>query len=893
MINQSHNHPVPVFCLLVTIGMALLSACEQSNIPSITQTQNSTSLPSSTQTQAGRATSHPSDTSPASTQEVQTDQITITYAAYMDPPYPEKRMILQPLADEFHQKNPTITIHLINLFDVPSKDMENNWAKVADTFEMAGNPAYGRGYLNLQPLMDASSDFNLHDFIPEVTSACSDLDGIPYGVPLAYSAIGIYYDPKVFDQLGQPYPQPGWTWDQFELLISKVSRFTPEGKQIYGFVDGMGTSILSPGLYDQLQATNGKLDSKAIAASVSWYLQLAKQQKLWPHQSSTFDPSTGNYLWEPLQEQGQAAMWLDSLDKTNGMVGADKKEGVFMPFPVDPANDHTTPGIVTCGAISAGTQNPQAAWAWLDFLSQHDLTGSGTAHQIPTRKDLLATSPFWQSLADADRTTIQYALDHAWYPSSDQGYTPWEILNAIIDSISSGANLTAALEEIPSTTEGTQATPTLAPFVVNTPALTPAGNQQVITFNVSYEINGLYSINTLNDFIADFERQHPHIQVKLTTGFSIPEDGYAFRGMGKTADCFTFPRPDLFDQPLSDADLLDLTPFLDTAAALKSEIPAAFWRPYQQGGKTYGLPSDVGVELIAYNQDLLTQLGIPLPSQGWTFDEMLTLAAQVVAASPDSSVYGLAANNDLLLDAEGVRWYDNTPQPPQALFTSSDVAKGLAWLEQLYQKRTWLPEYAAMLPANQKPVNYPGFEQAIANGQVAMWMTDGLREDDRNLDFKVGYVPLPVLTSGSSLAYIANSQGYFISSQAKYPQACWAWIQYLSDQPGLFGGYSTRLSILEASFAGKNQAKLSAIQAAIRAYREDTSFINPLLFPYRNEWGKAETAILQGKDIPQVLAEAQRKAEVYRACISQKDLTGLDPVQQEKLAQACYNTNAP
>ena len=158
----------------------------------------------------------------------------------------------------------------------------------------------------------------------------------------------------------------------------------------------------------------------------------------------------------------------------------------------------------------------------------------------------------------------------------------------------------------------------------------------------------------------------------------------------------------------------------------------------------------------------------------------------------NSSVYGLGAGNDLLLDAEGVVWYDTSVHPSKATFTSSDVAKGLAWLEQLYQKHTWLPEYGAMLPGDQKPANYPDFAQAIAKGQVALWETDGLRDDARNLDFKVGYVPLPVLTSGASMSYIANSQGYFISSQTKYPQACWDWIQYLSDQPGLFGGYSPR-----------------------------------------------------------------------------------------------------
>ena len=106
-------------------------------------------------------------------------------------------------------------------------------------------------------------------------------------------------------------------------------------------------------------------------------------------------------------------------------------------------------------------------------------------------------------------------------------------------------------------------------------------------------------------------------------------------------------------------------------------------------------------------------------------------------------------------------------------------------------------------------------------------------------------------------------------------------------------GIPRALSILEASFAGKNQEKFSAVQAAVREYREDASLFNPFLFPYQNEWGNAEIAVLQGQDITIVLAEAQQKAEAYLACIAQKDLTGLDVVQQEKIAQGCSTPNAP
>ena len=165
---QTRRYLAKVVCLLAILGLVGMAACSQATPPNPTSPGRPPSTSSATVQMTAMTLPRASDTPPGATQVVGVDQMTITYAAYMDPMYPEKRTILQPLADEFHRKNPTITVRLINLFDVPSKDMENNMAKVADVFGMEGNFSYGSGFLNLQPLMDASPDFNLHDFLPGV-----------------------------------------------------------------------------------------------------------------------------------------------------------------------------------------------------------------------------------------------------------------------------------------------------------------------------------------------------------------------------------------------------------------------------------------------------------------------------------------------------------------------------------------------------------------------------------------------------------------------------------------------------------------------------------------------------------------------------------------------------
>ena len=880
------------FRIWMIIGVILVSACTRAPSPVTTKGESS---PSSSQSPTLTPPSSILTTQrPNSTAEATSDKVTISFAAYLEPFNPDLRATLEKLVRVFEQGNPSIQISLVNLVD--SKIQEpGDIAQLADVIAMAGDLAYTPGFINLQPLIDASPYFNLHDFTPGIFSACADQDGNPYGVSLDYSAVGIYYDPKVFDQFHEPYPQPGWTWEQFKQTIVKVSGSAADGNPIYGFVDGLGDSILLPTLFEQLEASGGKVDTSALASSVGWYLQMVRDHELWPVQFSTFDQKTKEIYWEPLQGEGQAAMWINSWDKSSGLPGADIKGGVFVPFPIDQADDHTTPVRVTCGAISAGSKVPQAAWAWLNFLSYHDLTGTAARGYIPARQSLIESSAYWSSLSAEERNSVQYVTDHA-RNAPYLGYTPYTVLDAIAASAQSGADLSIALQGIAQTPVSTQPTPTLAPFVVNTPIAPTEAGVQTIRFNASYSSGDVDIPAALNPLITAFEKLHPEIKVKFDLGFSIPDDGHSFPTLSKNYDCFEFPSPGDFMETPSDQYLLDLTPLMDADPAFRDDFYPAFLEPFQKDGKLYALPTSTTIEYMAYNADLLTRLGLPFPSTGWSFEDMLSLAQQATNPSSTDPIYGMGISPSVLLAANDVKWFDSTVQPPKALFKTDEAARGLAWLTQLYQQGTlyWTADY----------MNY---NQAILNGQVAIWMTSGNETYDsygdgkihvQNLPYKVGYVAVPILSSGDSFGYPPNSFGYYISSQAKYPQACWTWIKYLSDQPSLFGGYSPRKTVLEKEFVGKDPDQYAVVKAAMGQYQAGANPFaeqtNPLLGPYSYEWNSVITEILDGGDITAVLAKAQGNADVYLACISQKDLTGLDPIQvYNQVVKGCYDFKQP
>ena len=654
---------------------------------------------------------------------------------------------------------------------------------------------------------------------------------------------------------------------------------------------------------------------------LAWYVQLAKAQKLYPVHSANLPGHARLYQnVSSMLQDNQAAMWINNVE-TEFFRGPNA-QSVYVPYPVDAQDDHTTPVSAVSAAISSGTKNPQAAWAWLQFLSQHDLTGMVdttnpgylTTYLIPARQSLATSSVFWSGLSDVDRNGMLYALNHAYYyPFSGLAFSmeSWNAMLSIADAIQAGTALMPALQTVAVTATAevpaqSTATPTAGPVVLNTapvPTSLPGGGL-TINFNED-SIMGMNPDNTYNGpaikaLVAAFEKLHPEIKVILTNSIDMPADYDVIHKLAQGNDCFEAMGPAYPYLTLSDTDLLDLTSFLDTDPSMKNDLYPAFLKPYQVEGKLLGLPADVMVEYIAYNADLLTKLGIPLPKAGWTVDDLISIASQVANPSAPDPVYGFSGADDLFR-AQGVPWYDSSAVPPRATFTTDAMLKTFAWLQGLFQKK---------IIYQQIYYTFDEYRKMIPNSQIALWVTNGSLNYnldpwdaekhpifDQDLSFKVGFVPLPLTSSGVSMPSALSTQGYFISSHTtpEKAAACWAWIQYMSGQPSVFGGYTPRQSVLPQEKVGQDPARLAVVQAAIQQFNDNgyEDYGDPLLWVFNSEYALAMEAILEGGDVNASLVKAQSNSDAFLACISQKDLTGLSASQLFTLVQGCYVIPTP
>ena len=81
----------------------------------------------------------------------------------------------------------------------------------------------GRGAFHpLNPFISEDSTFSLDDFRPEALKFCT-FDENLYFLPPTSGTIIIYYNRDLFDEAGIPYPEPGWTWEEFREICKKLT----------------------------------------------------------------------------------------------------------------------------------------------------------------------------------------------------------------------------------------------------------------------------------------------------------------------------------------------------------------------------------------------------------------------------------------------------------------------------------------------------------------------------------------------------------------------------------------------------------------------------------------------------------------------------------------------
>jgi multiple sugar transport system substrate-binding protein len=246
--------------------------------------------------------------------------------------------------------------------------------------------------MDLTPLIKKDKSFHLADYFPNVLSIGQRGNKI-YTIPGDFTPMAMYYNKRLFDAAGVPYPKAGWNFGQFRATAAALTK--PEIGQ-YGFVFSNwmpgwvmwlwnnGAEPLSP---DGMTAS-GYIDSPKAIETLGYLRDLVVKDKVAPSFSQV--ASTGVDLFA----DGKVAMTISghwSLVSYKAAKKIDWRQLGVVELPHQTPESHTVMYEAGFG-ITQRSKHKELAWKlvkmWTSYRLQSKYNASGIA--VCARKDVAA-----------------------------------------------------------------------------------------------------------------------------------------------------------------------------------------------------------------------------------------------------------------------------------------------------------------------------------------------------------------------------------------------------------------------------------------------------------------------------------------------------------------------
>ena len=296
----------------------------------------------------------------------------IEYAIWGDPAEIDSQT---KLVNSFMALNPTITVK------VSVADWDSYWEKLLtglsggaapDVFAMDGPlyPDYQARdvLLDLQPFIERDG-YDLGQLADQGVGVFKTAGG-QFGLPRDLNVVALYYNKKMFDAAGVPYPDDTWDWAKLievgkKLTLDTDSDGTIDQWGLYTETSDMENYWLSLVWQNggDFFAADGKttaLTTDQAAGGIQFLQDLIYKHKILAEPSVFVE--TGDAF-----EQGLAAMEING----SWLVPTDLAAGIDLgiaPIPSGPAGRFTTVNP-TGAVVYKGTKSPDAAWEFVKYLT--------------------------------------------------------------------------------------------------------------------------------------------------------------------------------------------------------------------------------------------------------------------------------------------------------------------------------------------------------------------------------------------------------------------------------------------------------------------------------------------------------------------------------------------
>lgn len=284
----------------------------------------------------------------------------------------------------------------------------------------------------LEPLDDLAESGEISwDNYPQALVDLYTVDGTHYGIPKDYDTLGIFYNKKLFDAAGVPYPSDDWTWEDFSRTANTISTALKD-QGVYGVATGLTggqegyyNTIAQAGGYVVKDGTSGYGEPEAVRGIQFWTDLIASGAS--PSMEAMADTKP-NVMFE----SGKSAMfWSGTWIISELAEKLPNKDDVDLaPLPRDKQPASVIHGLTT--VVSASSANKAAAKAFVAFLGQKEQNDReaelGTANPAftGTQEAFRASQPQWNMevfAQAADEYAVPYPVSkntQAWNDLENQ-----------------------------------------------------------------------------------------------------------------------------------------------------------------------------------------------------------------------------------------------------------------------------------------------------------------------------------------------------------------------------------------------------------------------------------------------------------------------------------------
>jgi multiple sugar transport system permease protein len=311
------------------------------------------------------------------------------------------------------------------------------------------------------------------------------------------------------------------------------------------------------------------------------------------------------------------------------------------------------------------------------------------------------------------------------------------------------------------------------------------------------------NLKRINRAVAEFQREHPNIRVKVEPVVDNYENKllamYAANVAPDVAN-FNANRIVMFAtrdalKPLSDFPDLN-GPEVDLKGRYQNAVTA-----YNVAGKQYAVPRDVASSAyIYYNKKAFDEAGIPYPDGSWTWDtkvrpelkekDFVWVMQQLTKTRPGERrpyQYGFTTSwpqlwMETLLTSSNVRMWDNDAHPTKLFLDDPNVVDVFQFAADCLNKYKWMP-------SNNDVTLGAGstMQDEFRKGNIAMLQSGAWEIKDMRLKHKGDWdiAPFPRFARGNAPHLPGEGAGLGIFKTSKHPEEAWTWIKWYCGPKGL------------------------------------------------------------------------------------------------------------